>query len=114
MERPGLKQGHWQTRALPNNFPALVAEGDASRPVEGIFLVMPGYGRDEVIIGSPRHNRDLAQMQVGEVGIVMETDHRRSQVTSVASDPTTADDASWVLRSDQALRINPSTLLCPK
>jgi UDPglucose--hexose-1-phosphate uridylyltransferase len=77
MEQPGLEQEPWQTRVIPNKFPALTLDGGASRRAEGIYLVMPGYGQHEVIIESPQHNRDLAQMSVEEVGIVVETYHRR-------------------------------------
>ncbi len=67
----------WQTRVIPNKFPALVCEGGSERSSEGIHLRMPGYGRHEVIIESPRHNRQTAAMTVGEVGQIVETYHQR-------------------------------------
>jgi UDPglucose--hexose-1-phosphate uridylyltransferase len=76
-ELPGLEEEDWQTRVVPNKYPALSAESDASRHLEGIYLSMPGYGRHEVIIESPRHNHDLAQMSIEEVGVVVESYHRR-------------------------------------
>jgi UDPglucose--hexose-1-phosphate uridylyltransferase len=76
-ELPDSEEDGWQTRVVPNKYPALSAESDASRHLEGIYLSMPGYGRHEVIIESPRHNRDLAQMSVEEVGAVVQTYHRR-------------------------------------
>jgi UDPglucose--hexose-1-phosphate uridylyltransferase len=38
---------------------------------------MQGYGRHEVIIESPLHNQEIAQMFPEEVGVVIETYHRR-------------------------------------
>jgi UDPglucose--hexose-1-phosphate uridylyltransferase len=76
-ELPGVEGESWQTRVVPNKYPALSAESDAGRHLEGIYLSMPGYGRHEVIIESPWHNRDLAQMSAEEVGVVVQTYHRR-------------------------------------
>jgi len=55
-----------QTRVILNKFPALTPEEDTSRFSQGIYLVMPGYGQ-QVIIESPQHNRDIAQMSIAEV-----------------------------------------------
>jgi UDPglucose--hexose-1-phosphate uridylyltransferase len=76
-ELPGLEDGGWQTRVVPNKYPALTAASDSNRRLEGIYLRMPGHGQHEVIIESPWHNRDLAQMSVEEVAAVIETYHRR-------------------------------------
>jgi UDPglucose--hexose-1-phosphate uridylyltransferase len=67
----------WQTRVVPNKFPALLPEGDADRYEQGIYLAMQGYGRHEVIIESPRHDQQLSQMSPAEVGLIIETYHRR-------------------------------------
>ncbi|MEJ2560255.1 MAG: galactose-1-phosphate uridylyltransferase [Anaerolineae bacterium] len=77
MELPGVEPGQWQTRVVPNKFPALTHNADSSRYTEGIYLAMPGYGRHEVIIDSPRHDQNLAEMSLEEVGIILETYHRR-------------------------------------
>lgn len=77
MECPAPEQADWQSRVVPNKFPALTADGDDRRHFEGIYLVMPGYGRHEVIIESPRHDRGLAQMSMEEVAVVVDTYHRR-------------------------------------
>jgi len=70
-------QTGWQTRVVPNKYPALTPEADASRYRRGIYLAMPGYGRHEVIIESPLHNQDLATMSPAAVATVIETYHRR-------------------------------------
>jgi len=70
-------KGPWQTRVVPNKFPALIPEGHLRRFNKGIYLVMQGYGHHEVIIETPFHNRQIGQMSVEEVGFIIETYHRR-------------------------------------
>ncbi len=79
METPGQGQGNvdWQVRVVPNKFPALTPGVDQARLKEGIYLSMPGYGRHEVIIESPFHNRDLVIMSREEVETLVEVYHRR-------------------------------------
>lgn len=76
-EIPGQEPAPWQTRVIPNKFPVLTPKGDIERLTQGIYLAMPGYGQHEVIIESPYHNRDLAQMSIDEVSRVIETYHQR-------------------------------------
>ncbi len=78
LEMPGReKGGGWQTRVVPNKFPALSPQGSTERFSSGIYVGMPGYGRHEVLIETPWHNRDIAQMSLEEAGVVVETYHRR-------------------------------------
>src|SRR3712207_5676344 len=77
MELPDMGQAGWQTRVVPNKFPALTPDGDVTRSNEGIYVVMQGYGRHEVIIESPQHNRRIVDMMPDELGIIIETYHRR-------------------------------------
>jgi UDPglucose--hexose-1-phosphate uridylyltransferase len=67
----------WQTRVVPNKFPAVVPEGDTERVQKGMYLTMGGYGRHEVVIESPLHNRQVATMSLGEVSTLVDTYHRR-------------------------------------
>src|SRR5919199_5014086 len=67
----------WQTRVVPNKFPALTPVESTQRSSEGIYLTMPGYGQHEVIIESPDHHQQIATMSVEEVEIVIETYHKR-------------------------------------
>lgn len=67
----------WQTRVVPNKFPALTPEGHLRRLCKGIYIVMPGYGHHEVVIETPFHNRQIGQMSVKEVSLIIETYHRR-------------------------------------
>lgn len=77
LEVPGPAGCGWQTRVVPNKFPAVTPEDGAQRYRQGIYLAMPGYGHHEVIIDSPLHNHDIATMAVDEVSSVMETYYRR-------------------------------------
>jgi len=76
MEMPD-KNGSWQTRVVPNKYPALISDGDTCRKKDDIYLKMNGYGRHEVIIESPYHNRDISQMTSDEIHRVIETYHKR-------------------------------------
>jgi UDPglucose--hexose-1-phosphate uridylyltransferase len=67
----------WQVRVVPNKYPVLKPDADMKRYSQGIYLSMPGYGRHEVIIENPRHNRDMADMSPDEVGTVIDMYHQR-------------------------------------
>ncbi len=77
LEMPNQQQTFWQTRVVPNKFPALTPGEHTHRATEGIYIAMPGYGRHEVIIESPDHNQDIATMSKQEVEIIIETYHKR-------------------------------------
>ncbi len=77
MQAPEDNEKQWQTRVVPNKFPALAPNGDTDRRQEGIYVTMAGYGRHEVIIESPQHNQQMAQMEIAEVGTIIETYHQR-------------------------------------
>lgn len=67
----------WQTRIVPNKFPALSPDQSTQRERHNMFVTMPGFGRHEVIIEHPRHNHDMAQMAAHEVDAIVETYHQR-------------------------------------
>ncbi len=56
---PNLSEGGWRARILANTFPAL--RPDAATIGEGQAL--PGRGRHEVIVETPRHDHDLSEME---------------------------------------------------
>jgi UDPglucose--hexose-1-phosphate uridylyltransferase len=76
-ESAGPAGNRWQTRIVPNKFPALVPEASQARVMKGIYLTMGGHGRHEVIIENPKHNRDISQMPAEEIETIIETYHRR-------------------------------------
>lgn len=77
MEVPLPESDSWRTRVVPNKFRALSPEGDTRRFMEGIYVAMQAYGRHEVIIESPLHNRPIATMSTQEVEVIVETYHKR-------------------------------------
>lgn len=77
LEMPNKQGNGWQTRIVPNKFPALTSEEHRQRSHDGIYIAMPGYGRHEVIIESPQHDQDIATMPLDVVETIIETYHKR-------------------------------------
>lgn len=71
-ERGHPEEDHWQTRAVPNKYPALTPDGDNQRFESGLYLSMSGYGHHEVLIESYAHNKYLVDMTPEEVSNVIE------------------------------------------
>ncbi|MFA5094562.1 MAG: galactose-1-phosphate uridylyltransferase, partial [Candidatus Omnitrophota bacterium] len=57
----------WQTRVIPNKFPALRVEGNLDRIGIGMYDMMNGIGAHEVIIENPDHDRELCDLMDEEV-----------------------------------------------
>ena len=76
-ELEGPANHGWQTRVVPNKFPALTPEGSPLRYRRGLYTAMNGYGRHEVIIENPVHNRQPSRMKAAEIEVIIETYHRR-------------------------------------
>jgi len=77
MELAAPDSHSWQTRIVPNKYPALTPNSSNRRIVEGIHLTAKAHGQHEVIIESPLHNADIASMSREQVELVIETYHRR-------------------------------------
>jgi UDPglucose--hexose-1-phosphate uridylyltransferase len=77
LEMPSPGGATWQTRVVPNRYPAVTTKGDSARYARGIYVAMSGYGEHEVIIESPSHHGQIAEMSPQEVEVVIETYHRR-------------------------------------
>jgi UDPglucose--hexose-1-phosphate uridylyltransferase len=61
----------WSLRVIPNKFPALRIEGDLNREGMGIFDKMNGIGAHEVIIETPDHMEDLADLEAKRIESVV-------------------------------------------
>lgn len=61
----------WQVRVLPNKFPVLRIEGKLVREGVGMFDMMTGVGAHEVIVESPEHNLDLADLPEEQIAHVI-------------------------------------------
>lgn len=73
------KSTQWQNRVVPNKFPALKYRKSSERYKVGLYTAMPGLGKHEVIIESPRHDLNIAQMNNYEVELIIDTYHKRYQ-----------------------------------
>jgi len=68
----------WQIRVVPNRFPALIIESPLQRKGEGIYDRMSGTGAHEVIIETPNHNQQLADLNENEIYDVFRTFRERT------------------------------------
>ncbi len=68
----GVNGPGWQVRVVPNKFPALQIEGSLDRRGEGLYDKMNGIGAHEVVIETPEHEKDLAELSVPHLAQVLE------------------------------------------
>ena len=61
----------WAVRVIPNKFPALMIEGNLERKGVGIYDRMRGIGAHEVVIETPAHDKDLAEMPSDQLAVVL-------------------------------------------
>ena len=61
----------WQLRVVPNKFPALRVEGDLDRRGLGLYDLCNGIGAHEVIIETPDHHKQMADLSVDELAQVL-------------------------------------------
>jgi len=69
----------WIVRTIANKFPALQIEGDLNRRAIGIYEMLNGIGAHEVIVETPYHNKDLADLTDDEVTLVIDMYCRRAR-----------------------------------
>jgi UDPglucose--hexose-1-phosphate uridylyltransferase len=67
----------WEVRVVPNKFPALQIEGSLDRKGEGLYDKMNGVGAHEVVIETPDHKLDLADLPVAHVAQVLKAYRER-------------------------------------
>jgi UDPglucose--hexose-1-phosphate uridylyltransferase len=61
----------WSLRVVPNKFPALQIEGQLGRRGLGVFDLCNGVGAHEVIIETPEHDRQLADLSTAQLSDVL-------------------------------------------
>ncbi len=61
----------WRVRVIPNKFPALQIEGELKKRGDGIYDLMNGVGAHEVIIESPRHEKNMSRLAVDQIREVL-------------------------------------------
>ncbi|MEA2030800.1 MAG: galactose-1-phosphate uridylyltransferase [candidate division Zixibacteria bacterium] len=64
-------QPGWSLRVFPNKYPALEVEGDLVREPHGLYDMMQGVGAHEVIVETPDHSSDMAQMDENAIRNVL-------------------------------------------
>ena len=62
----------WKVRVVPNKYPALRIEGDLGRRAVGIYDTMKAIGAHEVVIESPEHRAQLADLPPEQVTLVLD------------------------------------------
>jgi UDPglucose--hexose-1-phosphate uridylyltransferase len=70
-----IGQGGWLVRVVPNKYPAVTADAAAYPTCQPLSTAaaadpIPGFGRHEVIIESPRHLSSLSQLSSAEAELV--------------------------------------------
>lgn len=68
----------WKVRVVPNKFPALQIEGELDRRGLGIYDMSNGVGAHEVLVESPYHHKDLADLLNQEIEGVIQMLCRRA------------------------------------
>jgi len=75
----------WRIRVVPNKFPA-VSRGEAPvRVRRGLFESMPGIGVHEVVIESPEHDREMADLPVDHIRDILAT--YQARLRSIGTEP---------------------------
>ncbi len=64
-------------RVIPNKYPALDVEGDLDREGVGMCDMANGIGVHEVIVETPEHGHDMADLPAEQIARVMETYSQR-------------------------------------
>lgn len=77
-ELPADDSHRWQTRVVPNKYPAFCPDVDVAGKNVGPYRTTTNYGRHEVVIETPFHNRDVPLTAPAEVESVIETYARRT------------------------------------
>ncbi len=67
----------WQVRTIPNKFPALIHEERMEKEGMGMFDVISGYGAHEVVIETSDHNRQMADLTIQELVLILNQYQRR-------------------------------------
>ncbi|MFC1753125.1 galactose-1-phosphate uridylyltransferase [Thermoproteota archaeon] len=61
----------WDVRVVPSNAPVFRIEGDIGRKEKGLYDVMNGIGAHEIIVESPTHSKQLADLDYEEIQRVL-------------------------------------------
>jgi UDPglucose--hexose-1-phosphate uridylyltransferase len=73
----------WRVRTIPNKFPALLKEDRLEKEGVGMFDVISGYGAHEVVIETPDHNKQMADLTIEEMILVLNQYQHRYKTLAV-------------------------------
>jgi len=65
-DKPG-----WEVRVIPSQSPLLGIEGELNRRRDGVFDVMNGIGAHEIVLESPHHVRNIAELDEVQIGKII-------------------------------------------
>jgi UDPglucose--hexose-1-phosphate uridylyltransferase len=63
----------WQVRVFANSYPALKVEGEVVRQAVGLNDTVSGVGAHEVIVETPESGLEMADMDVDDIVLVLQT-----------------------------------------
>ncbi len=75
----------WKVRVVPNIKPFLRIEGDLHRRGQGLYDVLDNVGAHEVIIETPQHIANMADLETKQIKLVLETYAHR--INDLEKDP---------------------------
>ncbi|MEJ2581202.1 MAG: galactose-1-phosphate uridylyltransferase, partial [Acidobacteriota bacterium] len=75
----------WQVRVFANSYPALRVEGEVVRGAVGLNDTVSGVGAHEVIVETPEPGKELADLSVDQVQLVLEA--YRARLIDLRRDP---------------------------
>ncbi|MFC1658178.1 galactose-1-phosphate uridylyltransferase [Candidatus Omnitrophota bacterium] len=68
---PGRKVQDWQVRVIPSIKPVLKIEGGLERSGHGIYDTMNGIGAHEIVVETPEHINNIADLSLEQVDNVL-------------------------------------------
>lgn len=73
MRHPGSGHDQWSVKVVPNGTPILSSEIKFKRRGSGLYDVINGYGANEVVIETPEHISNMADLSIGQIQSVFQT-----------------------------------------
>lgn len=83
--RVNAPDGSWLMRVFPNKFPAFDATAGVLRQKQGLFRSMAAVGAHEVLVGHPRHDCDLGEMDPAHISLLLRM--YRERYTALRANP---------------------------
>jgi len=74
---PNKDNSQWYVRVIPSIKPILRIEGDLERRGKGIYDLMNGVGAHEVVIETPQHINNLADLSLEQIDSILDVYIRR-------------------------------------